>query len=94
MDNVPKGYGGPWSGFTYVYYLWSTTLTFSWEKKLYPDPPALLAELHRRGLHVALNNHMNDGIRGFEEKYAQVCRHVGRDASTDFVSHTSRNDAC
>ncbi|MEJ5944790.1 TIM-barrel domain-containing protein [Pseudokineococcus basanitobsidens] len=55
---------------------------YTWNRKLFPDPPAFLAELHRRGLAVALNVHPADGVRRHEDAYARVARAVGRDAST------------
>lgn len=72
MESVPKDAGSPWTGFT-------------WEKTLYPDPPAFLKALHDKGLVVSLNNHPHDGIRYFEDTYKQVCEHMGRDPKEKLV---------
>ena len=64
LTDVPYGTG--WTGYT-------------WNRELFPDPPALLAELHRRGMRVTLNLHPADGVQPHEEAYPAMCRALGRD---------------
>jgi alpha-glucosidase (family GH31 glycosyl hydrolase) len=52
---------------------------YSWNRELFPDPDAFLAELHRRGLHVTLNVHPADGVRQYEDAYVAVARALGHD---------------
>ena len=44
VDDVDPKYGSGWTG-------------YSWNRELFPDPPAFLADLHRRGLRTTLNVH-------------------------------------
>lgn len=69
VDSVPAQYGSGWTG-------------YSWERTLFPDPPAFLAELHRRGLRTTLNVHPADGVRAFEDAYAAMAQALGRDPGT------------
>lgn len=69
VDSVPAQYGSGWTG-------------YSWERTLFPDPPAFLAELHRRGLRITLNVHPADGVRAFEDEYAAMAQALGRDPGT------------
>lgn len=62
VDIDPK-YGIGWTGFT-------------WNKELFPDHVAFLAELHRRGLHTTLNLHPADGIRSYEIAYPKLANHM------------------
>ena len=66
VDSVPERYGSGWTG-------------YSWERELFPDPEAFLAELHRRGLRVTLNVHPADGVRAFEDAYGAMAERLGRD---------------
>ncbi|WP_203662462.1 glycoside hydrolase family 31 protein [Actinocatenispora rupis] len=66
VGSVPARYGTGWTG-------------YSWERSLVPDPPAFLAELHRRNLRTTLNLHPADGVRAFEDAYPEVARAVGID---------------
>jgi alpha-glucosidase (family GH31 glycosyl hydrolase) len=70
VDSVPERYGSGWTG-------------YSWERSLFGDPEAFLAELHRRGLRVTLNVHPADGIRPYEDVYAELARALGRDPEAD-----------
>jgi alpha-glucosidase (family GH31 glycosyl hydrolase) len=70
VDSVPERYGSGWTG-------------YSWERSLFPDPEAFLAELHRRGLRVTLNVHPADGVRAYEDAYAEMARALGRDPQAD-----------
>lgn len=63
-------YGSGWTGYT-------------WNKELFPDPEEFLTWLHKRGLHVTLNDHPADGIRPFEECYESVCQKMGLDAAKE-----------
>ncbi len=62
VDIDPK-YGTGWTGYT-------------WNRDLFPDPPAFLAELHRRGLATSLNVHPAEGVHAHEERYAEVARRM------------------
>src|SRR4051794_1368329 len=70
VESVPQRYGSGWTG-------------YSWERELFPDPEAFLAELHRRGLRVTLNVHPADGVRPFEDAYPEMARALGRDPDSD-----------
>lgn len=65
VDIDPR-HGSGWTG-----YSWNTTLV--------PDPEALLADLHGRGLKVSLNLHPADGVRSFEDAYAALAERLGLD---------------
>ncbi|KAL8365524.1 hypothetical protein RB595_004375 [Gaeumannomyces hyphopodioides] len=52
---------------------------YTWNRALFPDPPGFLAGLRGRGLKVTLNEHPADGVHGYEERYAEFARAVGRD---------------
>lgn len=62
VTEVPDGDG--WTGYT-------------WNRDLFPDPPALLTWLHARGLRVTLNVHPADGVRAHEERYEQMAAALG-----------------
>jgi hypothetical protein len=66
VESVPPEYGSGWTG-------------YSWERELFPDPEGFLADLHARGLKVTLNVHPADGVRAFEDAYADMCRALGLD---------------
>ena len=66
VGSVPPEFGSGWTG-------------YSWERDLFPDPEAFLADLHERGLRVTLNVHPADGVRGFEDAYPAMARALGRD---------------
>jgi alpha-glucosidase (family GH31 glycosyl hydrolase) len=70
VESVPERYGSGWTGYT-------------WERELFPDPQAFLAELHRRGLAVTLNVHPADGVRAFEDAYPAMAEALGRDPGSD-----------
>lgn len=63
----PVKYGSGWTGYT-------------WNRELFPDPKAFLADLHRRGLRTTLNLHPRDGVRAYEEAYEAFCKYLGRAA--------------
>ena len=60
VDIDPK-YGSGWTGYT-------------WNRELFPDPPALLKELHRRGMKVTLNVHPAEGVQAHEEQYLPMAK--------------------
>ena len=69
VDDVDPKYGSGWTGYT-------------WNRRLFPDHEAFLAQLHDRGLKTTLNVHPRDGIRAFEEPYPQVAEAMGVDPAT------------
>ena len=68
VDVDPK-YGSGWTGYT-------------WNKELFPDPPAFMDWLHQHNLRVTLNVHPADGVRAFEEAYRPMAEALGRDWRT------------
>jgi alpha-glucosidase (family GH31 glycosyl hydrolase) len=60
---------GGWTGWT-------------WNRKLFPDPPKLLDYLHSNQLDVTLNLHPAEGIAPYEEQYPQIARDMGIDPSS------------
>jgi alpha-glucosidase (family GH31 glycosyl hydrolase) len=44
---------------------------YTWNRQLFPDPPAFINELHRRGLKTALNLHPAEGLHPHEAQYRQ-----------------------
>ncbi|MFN2170359.1 MAG: TIM-barrel domain-containing protein [Candidatus Promineifilaceae bacterium] len=50
---------------------------YTWNRELFPDPPAFIAELHRRGLKTALNLHPADGVWPHEEQYEGMAEQLG-----------------
>lgn len=66
LVDIDPSLGTGWTGYT-------------WNRELFPDPAALLRELHERGMRVALNVHPADGVRRHEEAYPDVARDMGVD---------------
>lgn len=64
LTDIDPTLGTGWTGYT-------------WNRDLYPDPPAFLTALHGRGLAVCLNVHPADGIRRHETAYPQVAAKLG-----------------
>ncbi len=52
---------------------------YTWNRRLFPDPPAFLRWVHDRGLHVALNLHPAEGVQPFEEVYPRFAVAMGID---------------
>lgn len=50
---------------------------YSWNTDLFPDYKAFLQKLHDMGLKVTLNLHPADGVRSFEDMYAEMADAVG-----------------
>ncbi|MGW6909678.1 TIM-barrel domain-containing protein [Streptomyces sp. NPDC054940] len=69
LVDVDSKYGSGWTGYT-------------WNRELFPDPPAFLDRLHNRGLRVTLNVHPADGVRAYEEPYAGMCEALGLDPAS------------
>ncbi|WP_067778615.1 glycoside hydrolase family 31 protein [Actinomyces vulturis] len=64
LVDIDPSLGTGWTGYT-------------WNRELFPDPPAFLTELHERGMQVALNVHPASGIRAHEECFENVCEAMG-----------------
>ncbi|HOT92856.1 MAG TPA: glycoside hydrolase family 31 protein [Anaerolineae bacterium] len=52
---------------------------YTWNRELFPDPPAFLKWLHEKGLRVTLNLHPADGVHPHEEVYPQFAKALGID---------------
>ncbi|GAA2029562.1 TIM-barrel domain-containing protein [Pseudokineococcus marinus] len=68
LVDIDPALGSGWTGYT-------------WDRELFPDPPAFLAALHERGLRVTLNVHPADGVRRHEEAYPAMAEALGCDAA-------------
>ncbi len=55
---------------------------YTWDRKLFPDPPAFIRWLHEQGLRTALNLHPARGIHPHEQQYEQLAQWVGIDPNT------------
>ncbi|MCA9949305.1 MAG: SCP2 sterol-binding domain-containing protein [Anaerolineales bacterium] len=55
---------------------------YTWNRELFPDPPAFIAELHKRGLKTALNLHPAEGIHAHEVDYPALAARVGIDPAS------------
>ncbi len=60
---------GAWTGWT-------------WNTNLIPDPEGLLSDIHKEGLHLALNLHPADGVAFDEDGYGNICTDLGLDSTT------------
>ena len=69
LTDIDPALGTGWTGYT-------------WNRELFPDPPAFLEALHNRGLAVTLNTHPADGIRAHEDAYPAVARAMGVDPAS------------
>ena len=58
---------------------------YTWNRRLIPDPAALIAELHRRGVAVTLNDHPCDGVRTHEECYPVFHSHIEKSGYAEKV---------
>jgi hypothetical protein len=52
---------------------------YTWNRELFPDPPAFLRWVHDKGLRVTLNLHPALGIQPFEEVYPRFAEAMGAD---------------
>ncbi len=50
---------------------------YTWNRELFPDPPAFLKWLHEKGLRITLNLHPADGVHPHEEVYPQFAEALG-----------------
>ncbi len=67
---LPHSFQGPgWTGYTF-------------NKKLFPDHKQFFKDLKVRGLAITMNLHPKDGVRFFEEQYADMARANGIDPAT------------
>ncbi|MCQ2436426.1 MAG: alpha-xylosidase [Clostridia bacterium] len=69
-DNYYYGFKSGWTG-------------FSWNKELFPDHKGFLTELKSKKLKTGLNLHPHNGVRWFEDMYADFARAVGIDPATE-----------
>ena len=61
---VQNDYTNGWTGYT-------------WNRHLFPDPPAFLRAMHERGVRVGLNLHPADGVHPHEAQYKEMREAVG-----------------
>ncbi len=66
ITDVDPKYGSGWTGYT-------------WNRELFPDPPAFLEKLHGRGMHVTLNVHPAEGVKAYEDAYQEMAEALGVD---------------
>ena len=52
---------------------------YTWNRELFPDPPAFLSWVHEKGLRATLNLHPAQGVQHFEEIYPRFARAMGLD---------------
>ncbi|MGZ6319606.1 MAG: TIM-barrel domain-containing protein [Ktedonobacterales bacterium] len=50
---------------------------YSWNRDLFPDPEAFLADMHQRGLRVTLNLHPAEGVHPHETAYDDFAAAIG-----------------
>ncbi|MGD8624465.1 MAG: glycoside hydrolase family 31 protein [Anaerolineae bacterium] len=55
---------------------------YTWNRELFPDPPAFLRWAHSKGLRVTLNLHPAEGVQPFEEVYPDFARAMGHDPAS------------
>jgi hypothetical protein len=54
---------------------------YTWNRRLFPNPSAFLAELHFRNLKTALNDHPADGVHSYEDLYNDMAKALNHDTS-------------
>lgn len=79
-DEKKYGIIGGWTG-------------YSWNKKLFPDYKAFLADLKKRKLKITLNLHPSDGVRWFEDMYDKFAEAMDKDPKTKEVIPFDLTDA-
>ncbi|MEG2061831.1 MAG: glycoside hydrolase family 31 protein, partial [Alistipes sp.] len=52
---------------------------YTWAQKYIPSPEKLIAEVHRRGLTVSLNDHPHDGLRPHDAAYPEFLASIKRE---------------
>lgn len=55
---------------------------YTWNRALFPDPPAFLRWVHEKGLRATLNLHPADGIQPHEAAYPAFAQAMGVDPAT------------
>ncbi len=55
---------------------------YTWNRKLFPDPPGFIRSLHELGLKTGLNLHPSEGIWPHEEMYPQMASAMGIDPAS------------
>lgn len=70
LTDIDKKYGSGWTGYT-------------WNRELFKNPKEFLKGLHDRGMHVTLNVHPAEGVRGFEECYEEFAKYMGVDYANE-----------
>ncbi len=66
LTRLDPKYGSGWTGYT-------------WNREYFPKPERFLEKLHSLGMHVTLNVHPADGVRGHEEAYLPMAKELGID---------------
>lgn len=66
LMDIDEKYGSGWTGYT-------------WNREYFPEPERFLGELHRRGIHTALNVHPAEGVKAHEEMYMDMAKAMGVD---------------
>ena len=56
---------------------------YTWDKKLFPDPPAFLEKLHSLHLRVTANDHPAEGVHSFEDVYESMAKEMNFDTSNE-----------
>ncbi|MCC5844459.1 MAG: DUF5110 domain-containing protein [Verrucomicrobia bacterium] len=64
---------------------------YTWNRDLFPDPPAFLAWCHRQGLKTTLNLHPSNGVQAFEADYEGFANALGHPADGTPVPFTCSN---
>ncbi|RYG71281.1 DUF5110 domain-containing protein, partial [bacterium] len=65
---------------------------WSWNYKLIPDPPKLLADLHAAGLQTTLNLHPADGVGPHEDQYKAFMEKIGEPADGKTIPFDVANE--
>lgn len=65
---IPEAGVSGWTGYT-------------WNRKLFSNPPAFIKELHRRKLKTSLNEHPAEGVANYEDMYKAMGNALGFDTS-------------
>lgn len=68
LVDIDPRYGSGWTGYT-------------WNEELFPDYKEFLQWLHGKNLHVTLNVHPAEGVRGHESMYQDMARALGIDTT-------------
>jgi alpha-glucosidase (family GH31 glycosyl hydrolase) len=55
---------------------------YTWNKDLFPDPPAFLKWVHAQGLKATVNLHPASGVQPYEAAYPEMARAMGIDPAT------------